>query len=214
MPVRLLPPVAGVCVVAALVGACGSTASTVGEASSADTQPLVRAAGTSGVDTEPSSSPTDGVSVTVATEAAYDEREVRFVQPVAGFALAGTLTIPAGSGPFPGVVLISGSGTQDRNETIGTSEPFLDLADGLARRGIVVLRFDDRGAGDSGGEPIELSDATTLDNGLVLVVVLAAAALTLGIVLRGDDDTTVTREPAIQWTTPTAGPGSTTLGPD
>ncbi len=165
MHVRLLLPVAGVCVVAALVGACGSTASTVGEASSADTQPLVRPAGTSGVDTEPpSSSPKDGAGVTVDAVAAYDEREVRFRQPVAGFALAGTLTIPAGSGPFPAVVLISGSGTQDRNETIGTSEPFLDLADGLARRGIVVLRFDDRGAGDSGGEPIELSDATTLDN--------------------------------------------------
>jgi dienelactone hydrolase len=104
------------------------------------------------------------VATNADTEPAYDEREVRFAQPVAGFELAGTLTIPAGAGPFPGVVLISGSGTQDRNETIGTHQPFRDLADGLARRGIVVLRFDDRGAGDSGGEPVELSDATTLDN--------------------------------------------------
>jgi dienelactone hydrolase len=161
---RLLLSVVSVCAVAALAGACGSTTSTVTEASGADTELLVQPAGTTSVDTEPSLPPKDGASVDVDTEPAYDEREVRFRQPVAGFELAGTLTIPAGSGPFPGVVLISGSGTQDRNETIGTHQPFLDLADGLARRGIVVLRFDDRGAGDSGGEPVELSDATTLDN--------------------------------------------------
>jgi hypothetical protein len=163
MRARLLLSAARVCAVAALTGACGSTPGAI-EASSSDTEPLVRPAGTSGVGTEPSLPPKDGASDNVDTEPAYDEREVRFRQPVAGFELAGTLTIPAGSGPFPGVVLISGSGTQDRNETIGTHQPFLDLADGLARRGIVVLRFDDRGAGDSGGEPVELSDATTLDN--------------------------------------------------
>jgi dienelactone hydrolase len=164
MRARLLLSAAGVCAVAALTGACGSATSDAIEASSKDTEPLVRPAGTSGVGTESSLPPKDGASDNVDTEPAYAEREVRFRQPVAGFELAGTLTIPAGSGPFPGVVLISGSGTQDRNETIGTHQPFLDLADGLARRGIVVLRFDDRGAGDSGGEPVELSDATTLDN--------------------------------------------------
>ena len=164
MRARLLLSVAGVCAVAALAGACGSTTPTVPEASSVDTEPLAQPEGTTGVDTEPSLLPNDSPRVNADTEPAYDEREVRFRQPIAGFELAGTLTIPAGSGPFPGVVLISGSGTQDRNETIGTHQPFLDLADGLARRGIVVLRFDDRGAGDSGGEPVELTDATTLDN--------------------------------------------------
>lgn len=71
--------------------------------------------------------------------------------------------MPAGEGPFPGVVLVSGSLSQDRDETIGTKQPFLVLADGLARHGIAVLRFDDRGAGQSEGEPVELSDATTAD---------------------------------------------------
>ena len=71
--------------------------------------------------------------------------------------------MPIGVGPFPAVVLISGSGSQDRNETIGDNQPFRVLADGLARQGVVVLRFDDRGTGESEGEPFELSGATTSD---------------------------------------------------
>jgi len=95
--------------------------------------------------------------------APYIERSVQFRQPSGGFDLAGTLTVPTGGGPFPGVVLVTGSGTQDRDETIGNIKPFRVLADGLARRGIVVLRFDDRGAGQSQGPPVELSGATTVD---------------------------------------------------
>jgi uncharacterized protein len=66
--------------------------------------------------------------------------------------LAGTLTIPEGAGPFPAAVLISGSGPQDRDETIFGHRPFAVLADHLTRRGIAVLRYDDRGVGGSTGD--------------------------------------------------------------
>jgi dienelactone hydrolase len=60
------------------------------------------------------------------------------------WALPGTLTVPKGSGPFPGVVLVHGSGPNDRDETIGPNKTFRDLAWGLATRGIAVLRYDKR----------------------------------------------------------------------
>lgn len=58
--------------------------------------------------------------------------------------LTGTLTLPAGKGPFPAVVLVSGSGPNDQNETVGPNHPFLDIALGLAARGIASLRYDKR----------------------------------------------------------------------
>jgi fermentation-respiration switch protein FrsA (DUF1100 family) len=58
--------------------------------------------------------------------------------------LPGTLTIPKGDGPFPAVVLVHGSGPNDRDETIGPNKPFRDLAWGLASQGIAVLRYDKR----------------------------------------------------------------------
>jgi uncharacterized protein len=60
------------------------------------------------------------------------------------WALPGTLTLPAGSGPFPALVLVHGSGPNDRDETIGPNKPFKDLAWGLASRGIAVLRYEKR----------------------------------------------------------------------
>ena len=60
------------------------------------------------------------------------------------WALPATLTIPAGTGPWPGVVLVHGSGPNDRDETVGANKPFKDLATGLASRGIAVLRYDKR----------------------------------------------------------------------
>jgi dienelactone hydrolase len=60
------------------------------------------------------------------------------------WALPGTLTVPNGSGPFPAVVLVHGSGPNDRDETIGPNKPFKDLAWGLASQGIAVLRYDKR----------------------------------------------------------------------
>jgi dipeptidyl aminopeptidase/acylaminoacyl peptidase len=58
--------------------------------------------------------------------------------------LPGTLLVPKGKGPFPAVVLVHGSGPQDRDETIGGAKVFRDLAEGLATRGIAVLRYDKR----------------------------------------------------------------------
>ncbi len=58
--------------------------------------------------------------------------------------LPGTLTLPRGTGPFPAVVLVHGSGPHDQDETIGPNKPFRDLAWGLARRGIAVLRYEKR----------------------------------------------------------------------
>ena len=67
--------------------------------------------------------------------------------------LAGTLTVPAGESPFPAVLLISGSGLQDRDETLFEHKPFWVLADHLSRSGIAVLRVDDAGIGGSTPHP-------------------------------------------------------------
>ena len=89
----------------------------------------------------------------------YESIEVRFSNHEAGIELAGTLTLPAGEGPFPGVVTISGSGPQDRDEALLGHRPFAVLADHLTRQGVAVLRFDDRGVGESGGEFAEATSA-------------------------------------------------------
>ena len=66
--------------------------------------------------------------------------------------LAGTLTLPAGPGPFTAVLLVSGSGPQDRDEALLGHKPFLVLSDTLTRAGYAVLRVDDRGVGGSTGD--------------------------------------------------------------
>lgn len=82
----------------------------------------------------------------------YREEEVSYANPHApGVTLVGTLTLPDGAGPFPAVLLITGSGPQDRNESLLGHKPFLVLADYLTRQGIAVLRVDDRGVGKSTG---------------------------------------------------------------
>jgi pimeloyl-ACP methyl ester carboxylesterase len=82
----------------------------------------------------------------------YQSQDLTFPNKQAGFDLAGTLTLPAGKGPFPAVVLVSGSGAQDRDEALLGYQPFLVLADYLTRRGFAVLRYDDRGVGQSKGK--------------------------------------------------------------
>lgn len=82
----------------------------------------------------------------------YRSEDVRFANLRApGVTLAGTLTLPAGRGPFPAAILISGSGAQDRDETLFGHKPFAVLADRLTRAGIAVLRYDDRGTAASSG---------------------------------------------------------------
>lgn len=90
----------------------------------------------------------------------YEARDVRFESVADGVTLAGTLTLPPGDGPFPAVALISGSGPQDRDETVFGHKPFLVLADALTRRGVAVLRYDDRGVGGSTGD---IATAVTSD---------------------------------------------------
>jgi pimeloyl-ACP methyl ester carboxylesterase len=90
----------------------------------------------------------------------YIEEELVYENKEAGITLAGTLTLPSGKGPSPVVLLISGSGPQDRNETIYNHRPFLVLADYLTRQGVAVLRVDDRGVGKSNGD---FSQATSED---------------------------------------------------
>lgn len=79
-------------------------------------------------------------------EVVFDNREAGDVR------LAGTLTLPEGPGPFPAAVLLSGSGPQDRDESVWEHRPFAVLADHLTRQGIAVLRFDDRGFAESTGD--------------------------------------------------------------
>ena len=90
----------------------------------------------------------------------YLAEDVTWPNPDGGHTLAGTFTRPTDGGPFPAVVLISGSGPQDRDEALMDHRPFLVLADHLTRRGIAVLRYDDRGVGESTGN---FGTATTPD---------------------------------------------------
>ncbi|MCZ6766824.1 MAG: alpha/beta hydrolase [bacterium] len=90
----------------------------------------------------------------------YNVEDVTFPNEEAGITLAGTLTTPATGRPSPCVLLISGSGPQDRDEAIAGHRPFFVLSDHLTRQGIAVLRVDDRGIGESTGN---FGEATTED---------------------------------------------------
>jgi dienelactone hydrolase len=91
------------------------------------------------------------------------------------WALPGTLALPAGDGPFPAVVLVHGSGPQDRDETIGPSRPFRDLAWGLASQGIAVLRYEKRTREHGAKLKAKAKDITVKEE--VLDDALAAVAL-------------------------------------
>lgn len=113
-----------------------------------------------------------------AEPAPFVEYELTFGVP--GFPLTGTLTLPRGDGPFPAVVLVHGSGANDRDETVGPNKPFRDLAWGLAQRGIAVFRYDKRtlvhGLVMAQNPEMTVDDETIID---------AAEAVRL---LRGRDD--------------------------
>ncbi len=90
----------------------------------------------------------------------YISTEVSFVNAEDNITLKGTLTTPKSGSNFPAVILVSGSGAQNRDEELMGHKPFLVLADFLTRNGIAVLRYDDRGTAESGGD---FSSATTHD---------------------------------------------------
>ncbi|PPK88553.1 hypothetical protein CLV84_1521 [Neolewinella xylanilytica] len=97
------------------------------------------------------------------TEFPYQREAVSFPGGAPGVTLAGELTLPTSATPKAAVVLVSGSGPQDRNEYLGPSinhRPFLVLSDRLTRNGYAVLRYDDRGVGESSGD---FAAATSLD---------------------------------------------------
>jgi len=101
---------------------------------------------------------------------AYVEANGVRIQPLAVSSppgpLQGVLTLPAGKGPFPAVVLVAGSGPEDRDETIGPNKPLRDIADGLAAAGIASLRYDKRTltyGREMAGKPITVDDEVTDD---------------------------------------------------
>jgi len=119
---------------------------------------------------QPATAP--AVVAPVAVDAAYLERD--FSVGDGERALAGTLAMPKGAGPFPAVVLVHGSGPHDRDETIGPNKPFLDIARGLAAQGVAVLRYEKRTKArpqDFAQGAFGVDDETTND------AVLAVAAL-------------------------------------
>ncbi|KAF0149943.1 MAG: alpha/beta hydrolase fold protein [Ignavibacteria bacterium] len=99
----------------------------------------------------------------------YNEEEITFENKEANITLAGTLTLPKCEGKFPAVVLVTGSGPQDRDESLLGHKPFLVIADYLTRSGIAVLRFDDRGVGKSKGDFAAASSADFATDALAAV---------------------------------------------
>jgi uncharacterized protein len=104
----------------------------------------------------------------------YREEEVAYENQAGGVRLAGTLTLPQAAGPHPAVLLLSGSGPQDRDESLMGHKPFLVLADYLTRRGIAVLRADDRGVGGSSGDLVNGTEDDFASDALAGVAFLKA----------------------------------------
>lgn len=98
-------------------------------------------------------------------------RDVEMAVASGGIVLAGSLRLPDGEGPFPAFVLLTGTGPQDRDETIAGRPVFAAIASELAARGIASLRLDDRGVGGSGGD---FAAATSHDYAADAAAALAA----------------------------------------
>lgn len=103
----------------------------------------------------------------------YVEEDATFTNAKANATLAGTLTLPNEADTFPAVILISGAGAQDRDATILEHHPFRVLADYLTRRGIAVLRYDDRGTNASTGDRSQATSDGFADDVLAGVAFLA-----------------------------------------
>jgi len=131
----------------------------------------------------------------------YHEEEVSVETKAPGVALAGTFTCPRTAGPHPAVVLITGSGAQDRDEAIMGHRPFLVLADYLTRKGIAVLRCDDRGFAKSTGKFAEATDADFVQDALAQVAYLRGRkeidAKRIGLIGHSEGGTVAPRAAAI-----------------
>jgi dienelactone hydrolase len=114
---------------------------------------------------------TPGTTAPYADPAAFRNEEVSVGKDP--FILAGTLTLPVGAGPFPAVVLVHGSGPMDRDETVIANKPFKDIAEGLASRGVAVLRYDKR----TFAHATRLSRDISVDDEVVVDATLALEAL-------------------------------------
>ena len=99
------------------------------------------------------STPRPTVALGTSEETPYRREEVAFAN--GDIVLAGDLSLPAGDGPYPAVVLISGSGAQGRDANFLGFKTFAVIADHIARHGVAVLRFDDRGWGSSTGDALQ-----------------------------------------------------------
>ncbi|MEO8803035.1 MAG: alpha/beta fold hydrolase [Rudaea sp.] len=112
----------------------------------------------------PARASADQSSAPAQTETHFLNKALDVASPLGP--LPGTLTLPKGDGPFPAVLLVAGSGPNDRDETIGPNKPFLDLANGLAAHGIATFRYDKRTRvypGKMAGKAITVDDEVTND---------------------------------------------------
>ncbi len=125
----------------------------------------------SGFRLAPAAADTAKTSPPVPADANYAERDLQIGDAEAP--LPATLALPKGKGPFPAVVLVHGSGPHDRDETIGPNKPFLDLARGLAERGIAVLRYEKR----TRAHPSQFADGGDIDRETTDDAVKATALL-------------------------------------
>jgi pimeloyl-ACP methyl ester carboxylesterase len=170
----------------------------------------VEAAGAAGASAKPPSRPQ-----TPKGPFAYDRIDILTKNMESGYLMAGTLTVPVGVGPHPAVVLITGSGAQDRNETLFAHRPFAVIADHLTTHGVAVLRFDDRGVGGSGGV-LDLADHDALTSDVLTAVSLLAKRdgidpEHIGVLGHSEGGITgplaATRSPDISFVVNMAGPG-------
>jgi len=103
----------------------------------------------------------------------YNIEAFQFENKQVGITLHGTLTLPEGEGPFPAAILISGSGPTDRDQTIYDHKTFSVIADYLTRQGIAVLRYDDRGVGESEGNHFAATSMDLADDTHAALISLA-----------------------------------------
>lgn len=127
--------------------------------------------------------------------------------------LAGTLTVPRGEGPFPAVILVSGSGPQNRDEELFEHRPFAVWADHLSRAGIAVLRYDDRGVGASTGDFAAATTRTLASDAEAWVKVLKSRPDIRSVGIMGHSEGGIigpmvaARNPDVRFVVMLAGPG-------